>query len=1402
MQRPPLFESDSFIYLKIGFKTYVKSKDLDLWHVITNGDFLHIEQNLKTKLDEAIPFEKQSDDLTERIEKSNKSKMVIYNALPRKEYERIFMCKPIDSAFARFNTITTSLKALDEGYSSKNYVRKFLRALHPKWRAKVTAIEVSKDLTSLSLDELIRNLKVYEMIIKKDSKIVKAKGESKDEEYAMAVRDFKKFFKRREHVDNLGLNLLSVGQICDSKCKVIFFENDSEMVKDDKVIASKKLVRNLPKLKFDQHFCDACKIGKQAHASHKGKNMVSMTTFLELLYMDLFGPSTVRSYGGNLYTLVIVYDYSRKIQNQLGCFVLSIKTDHGREFDNEVQFGEFCNANDTSTYILNRILIRAVLDKTLYELLRGRRPTLDYFKVFGCYSQNSKAYIILNKHTMKIKESLNVTFDKTPPPSKISPLVDDDLDEDEAIEVIKMKNLESDIKDETLEIDKETVIPPTSVEDKLQRREKLKARSTLLMALPNEHQLKFNSYKDAKSLIQAIENRFGEYSLWEVILNGDLPTPTRIVDGVVQVIVPTTVEQSIFAASFQAPVSTLPNVDSLSDTVIYSFFASQSNNPQLDNEDLNLSDTVIYSFFASQSNNPQLENEDLKRFLQKTRRNLGANGTAAIRFNMSKEQRHFKKNCPLEVSTLNALVSKCDALGSYDWSFQTDEEPTNYVLMTYASSGSSSSSGSNNESSVFDCDELNSSDSDDSVSTSPMHDRYKSGKGYHPVPPLYTGTFIPPKPNLVFNDAPNASETITNVVNVESSSHKTSKDMSKTLRHVAPIIEDWTSDSEDESKIESVPKQKETIFVLNYEHVKTHRASLSQNVVPTAALTRLGLVSLNAARPISTAVSQTTMKSLKPVKHVVNKAYLPIRRPINHRPATKTSNFNQQVTTVKTLRNSMEDILHLEGILKVPDENHVLLRVLRENNMYNVNLKNVVLSRDLTCLFAKATLDESNLWHRRLGHINFKTMNKLVKCNLVRGLPSKIFKNNHTYVACKKGKQHRAFYAGAAFDVKENKNEVHVSPGGSDKTKKYDDKSKRADKGKSHVDLSIGVRDLRDKFKEFFINNTNRVNAASAPVTTAGPNPNNSTNSFNTASPSDTAVSPNFGIARKSLFVDHSNYPDDPDMPALEDIIYSHYEEDVGAEADLSNLETNLFVCPILTTRVHKDHPNIQIIGDLTLAPQTRSMARMVKEQGGLNQINDEDFHTRMFECFLSQEESKKVHQVLKDPSWIEAMQEELLQFKIQKFWGHTQEEGIDYDEVFAPVARIEAIRLFLAYASFMGFMVYQMDVKSTFLYETIKEEVYVYQPLGFEEPDYPDKVYKVVKALYGLHQAPRAWYETLANYLLENGFQRGKIDKTLFIKKQKRDILLVQVYVDDIIFGSTKKELCKAFEKLMNDKF
>ncbi|GJS47196.1 putative ribonuclease H-like domain-containing protein [Tanacetum coccineum] len=258
-------------------------------------------------------------------------------------------------------------------------------------------------------------------------------------------------------------------------------------------------------------------------------------------------------------------------------------------------------------------------------------------------------------------------------------------------------------------------------------------------------------------------------------------------------------------------------------------------------------------------------------------------------------------------------------------------------------------------------------------------------------------------------------------------------------------------------------------------------------------------------------------------------------------------------------------------------------------------------------------------------------------------------------------------------------------------------------------------------------------------------------------------------------------------------------------EIELGNISPSYAVSSTPHIRIHKDHPIDHVIGDVQSSVQTRRMTTSYSELGFLGAIYEgkthQDLHTCLFACFLSQEEPKRVSKALSDPAWVEAMQEELLHiFRTAK--GHTQEEGIDYDEVFAPVARIEAIRIFLAYASYMGFTVYQMDVKSAFLYGQIEEEVYVCQPLGFEDPDHPDKVYKVVKALYGLHQAPRAWYDTLATYLLSNGFQRGQIDQTLFIKSQKGHILLVQIYVDDIIFGSTKNELCDEFEKLMKDKF
>ncbi|GKA94639.1 retrovirus-related pol polyprotein from transposon TNT 1-94, partial [Tanacetum coccineum] len=436
-----------------------------------------------------------------------------------------------------------------------------------------------------------------------------------------------------------------------------------------------------------------------------------------------------------------------------------------------------------------------------------------------------------------------------------------------------------------------------------------------------------------------------------------------------------------------------------------------------------------------------------------------------------------------------------------------------------------------------------------------------------------------------------------------------------------------------------------------------------------------------------------------------------------------------------------------------------LLRVPRKNNMYSVDLKNIVHKRGLTCLFAKATSDESKLWHRRLGHLNFKTINKLVKGNLVRGLPSKLFENMiKLCFLVKYGKQHRASYHLGKFDGK-------------------------ADEG-FFVRYSLNSKAFR------VFNRRTRIVEENLHIR------------FSENTPNVVGSGPDW------LF----------DIDAL--------TRTMNYKPIVAGTQSNGLA----------DSESSQDDGSNPPSDDKKKVDKDPRKDSGKNAF-ELKIDDPIMPCL---EEPKKVIHALKDPSWIEAMQEELLQFKLQEVWtlvdlpngkraigtkwvfrnkkdergivirnkarlvaqGYTQEEGIDYDEVFAPVARIEAIRLFLAYASFKDFVVYQMDVKSAFLYGKIEEEVYVCQPPGFEDPDFPDRVYKVEKALYGLHQAPRAWYETLSTYLLDNEFQRGKIDKTLFIKRYKGDILLVQVYVDDIIFGSTKKELCNAFEKLMHEKF
>jgi hypothetical protein len=260
-------------------------------------------------------------------------------------------------------------------------------------------------------------------------------------------------------------------------------------------------------------------------------------------------------------------------------------------------------------------------------------------------------------------------------------------------------------------------------------------------------------------------------------------------------------------------------------------------------------------------------------------------------------------------------------------------------------------------------------------------------------------------------------------------------------------------------------------------------------------------------------------------------------------------------------------------------------------------------------------------------------------------------------------------------------------------------------------------------------------------------------------------------------------------------------------------------------SRVQVDHPPSKIIGD-TNERTTRSRSK-----------NASHF---AHSAFVATFEPKDIGHALSDLNWVNAMHEELENFErnqvcelvesppnckpIETKWvwknkegengeavrnksrlvaqGYSQKEGIDYEETFSPVAHFEAIRLLLAFSMAKGFKLYQIDVKSAFLNGYLEEEVYVKQPPGFESAEFPHRVYRLRKALYGLKQAPRAWYGLLRAFLFSKGFEMGKVDKTLFLLRQGDDILIVQVYVDDIVFGGSSHSFVARFAEDMSKEF
>ncbi|GJU74809.1 putative ribonuclease H-like domain-containing protein [Tanacetum coccineum] len=410
---------------------------------------------------------------------------------------------------------------------------------------------------------------------------------------------------------------------------------------------------------------------------------------------------------------------------------------------------------------------------------------------------------------------------------------------------------------------------------------------------------------------------------------------------------------------------------------------------------------------------------------------------------------------------------------------------------------------------------------------------------------------------------------------------------------------------------------------------------------------------------------------------------------------------------------------------KLLDENHVLLRVPRKDNMYSVDLKNIVPSGGLTCLFAKATLDESNLWHRRLGHINFKTINKLVKGNLVRGLPLNLFEINQTFsllvrresntepLTQTKSMNYEPVVAGnqsnGIADTKACENAVSKdSPDAGFKPSREEEKKDAEHLENEDSEVPNTEEPRVNQEQDESVNSTNNINTVSSTV--------------NTASIEDNAVDENivYGCV------------DDPNMPNLEEIVYSDDDEDVDAEADMTNLDTHILVSPTPTTRIHKDHPLEQIIGDIHSAPQTRRMTKSVTD------------HV----------EPKKVIQALTDPSWIEAMQDELLQFKLQKVW----------TLVDLPYGK-RAIGTKWIYRN-------KKDERD------LNEEVYVLSTSRVEDSSFPNIVYKVEKDTIWTTSALRAGKKSLSTeywiIYCPRGLQVTHKHDGIFISQDK--------YVDEIL--------------------
>nr|GFA63507.1 retrovirus-related Pol polyprotein from transposon TNT 1-94 [Tanacetum cinerariifolium] len=448
-------------------------------------------------------------------------------------------------------------------------------------------------------------------------------------------------------------------------------------------------------------------------------------------------------------------------------------------------------------------------------------------------------------------------------------------------------------------------------------------------------------------------------------------------------------------------------------------------------------------------------------------------------------------------------------------------------------------------------------------------------------------------------------------------------------------------------------------------------------------------------------------------------------------------------------------------------------------DLYSITLQDTTYPNPIF-LMAKATSSQAWLWHRRLSHLNFDTINLLSKNDIVVGLLKLKFVKDHLCSSCELGKAKRkSFQSKITPSSKRRLQLLHMDLCGPMRVASINGKKYVLRTALEHVSLSPGPQCQENvSHAAGTVTTSNKLDLLFSLIQQQNTTPltNHSTTDSRCQVPTQApTVTSTENINQAKTISEYAQSKNDEVINIFSTLVQDRGET-LTRHVDSSNMHTFYQHHPS-EHRWTKDHPLEQVIGNPSQSVRTR---RQLESDGEMC----------TFALTVSRTEPKNIKEAMADSAWIESMQEELYQ------------EGVDFEESFAPVARLEAVRLFIAYVAHKSFTVYQIDVKTTFLYGPLKEEVYVNQPDGFVDPYHPDKVYRLKKALYGLKQAPRAWSDELSDFLVSKGFSKGSIDPTLFITKHRGDILLVQIYVDDIIFGSTNPKLSKQFEKLMHNKF